>query len=548
MQESTGHLFYGDCLEVLREHVADQSVDLVYLDPPFNSNRDYNAFFAPADTTGATAQITAFEDTWHWGEQAQKEYDELLRNLNAGPVIPLVSSLRSFLGENDMMAYLVMMTSRLLELHRVLKDTGSLYLHCDPTASHYLKIVLDGMFGPTKFRNEIIWKRTSSHSDASNKYSRIHDVILFYAKSANTTWNRQHIEYDEEYKKRFKYEDKRGRYMDDNLSAKGLSGGGYEYKYKGIQGLWRCPIETMERLDNENRLYWTSKGGIRIKRYLHELPGVICGDVWTDIFPINSQSQERLGYPTQKPVALLERIIQASSNPGDIVLDPFCGCGTAVHAAEKLGRKWIGIDITHLAIALISQRMHSAFPDCAFTVTGTPQDVASARFLAENNGLNGRYQFQFWALSLVDAIPDNQKKKGPDGGIDGAIYAYDSPAAKKPFRIIVSVKSGKIPANHIRELRGLIEEHKNRDNTQMAFLLTLEPPSRKMVADAIAAGKYVYPGGQKEFPRIQILTIEELLGGKKPDYLDYQDRRSMNKQARKEKRPPREKLGSLLQI
>ena len=261
----------------------------------------------------------------------------------------------------------------------------------------------------------------------------------------------------------------------------------------------------------------------------------MCGDVWAGIFSLNSQSQERLSYPTQKPMALLERIIRASSNPGDVVLDPFCSCGTAVHAAEKLGRSWVGIDITYLAIVLISQRMHSAFPDCAFTVT--PQDVASARFLAENNGLRERYQFLFRALCLVGAIPDNQKKLGTDGGIDGAVYACGTPTAKKPFRIITSVKSGKIPANHIRELRGLIEKRRGRDNTQMAFLLTLEKPSKRMLTDAIAAGKYVYPGGQKEFQRIQVLTIEELLDGRKPDYLDYQDRRSRNKQAKKKNRP-----------
>ena len=541
-------LYYGDCLQVLAR-LPEKSTDLIYLDPPFNSNRDYNTFFTPAHDSSASAQVTAFEDSWHWGEQAQEEFGALLQNSSGGgKIFNIINSLKGFLGETDMMAYLVMMSSRLVELHRVLKDTGSLYLHCDPTASHYLKIVLDGIFEPANFRNEIVWKRTSSHSDSSNKFSRIHDIILFYSKTQNSIWNKIFVEYDDEYKKRFKYQDSRGVYTDGDISAKGLSGGGYSYEFNGVKGYWRCPLETMQRLADEDRLYYTKKGGIRIKRYLHELPGVACGDVWTDIFPINSQSQERLGYPTQKPAALLERIIQASSNPGDVVLDPFCGCGTAVHAAEKLGRQWIGIDITHLAITLISQRMKSAFPDCDFTVTGSPQDVASARYLAENNGLQGRYQFQFWALSLVDALPGRQNKKGPDGGIDGVIWAYDTPDARgKPFKIIVSVKSGKIPANHIRELRGLIEASRDRDNTQMALLLTLQRPSKKMVTEALTAGKYAYPGGQLSFPRIQILTIEDLLAGKRPDFIDYGDRRSMNKQARREQKKPAG-LGSLLDL
>lgn len=522
-------LHYGDCLNVLRE-LPDNLADLIYLDPPFNSNRDYNAFFTSAKGQGSTAQITAFEDTWHWGPQAEEEFGVLLRNPNAGLLgETLMPALRSFLGENDMMAYLTMMASRLVEMRRVLKDTGSLYLHCDPTASHYLKIVLDGVFGKENFRNEIVWKRTSAHSDSSNKFGRNHDIIFFYGKSAESVWNKIYVEYDDEYKKRFKYKDERGSFTDGDISAKGLTGGGYEYEYKGISGYWRCPIDTMERLDRENRLYFTKNGGIRIKRYLEELPGVLCGNVWTDIFPINSQSQERLGYPTQKPVALLERIIRASSNPGDVVLDPFCGCGTAVHAAQKLGRQWIGIDISHLAVSLIKKRMTEAFPDCEFKVSGTPEDVESARFLAESNGLEGRYQFQYWALSLVSAIPANDKKKGADSGSDGFIWAYDAPDAKKPYKINISVKSGKIPANHIRELGGML----GKGGIEMCLLITLEAPSKKMKADALSYGKYEYPNG-KEFQRIQILTIEELLEGKRLDYLDYGVGQAMPKKAKKE--------------
>lgn len=528
-------LYYGDCLHVLREYLADASVDVIYLDPPFNSNRDYNAFFA-GPTGTSTAQILAFEDTWHWGPQAQGEFDALLRHPEGGAVPGIINSLRGFLGENDMMAYLVMMTSRLLELRRVLKDTGSLYLHCDPTASHYLKIVLDGVFGPENFRNEIMWKRTSSHSDAAKRFARNHDTLFFYVKTENSVWNPLYTDYDDAYKQRYRHEDARGRYMDDNLSAKGLSGGGYRYTYKNISGYWRCPLEKMEQLDKEDRLYFTQNGGIRIKRYLHEVKGVLCGNVWTDIPPLNSQSKERVGYPTQKPSALLERIIRASSNPGDVVLDPFCGCGTAIHAAEKLERRWIGIDITHLAIAIITQRMHRAFPHISFAVTGTPKDVEAARYLAETSGLEGRYQFQYWALSLVDAIPSQGRKKGADSGEDGFLWVYDSPDPKvRPFKIAISVKSGKIPANHIRELAGMMAAA--RDNTQMAALVTLEPPSKKMLADAAAAGEYVYPNG-KRFPRVQVLTIEALLKGTaRLEYLDYGEGRAMPRQGKVEKKP-----------
>ena len=259
------------------------------------------------------------------------------------------------------------------------------------------------------------------------------------------------------------------------------------------------------------------------------MPGIPVTDCWDDIGRLQGGHAEFLGYPTQKPVALLERIIRASSNPGDVVLDPFCGCGTAVHAAQKLGRQWIGIDISHLAVSLIKKRMTEAFPDCEFKVSGTPEDVESARFLAESNGLEGRYQFQYWALSLVSAIPANDKKKGADSGSDGFIWAYDAPDAKKPYKINISVKSGKIPANHIRELGGML----GKGGIEMCLLITLEAPSKKMKADALSYGKYEYPNG-KEFQRIQILTIEELLEGKRLDYLDYGVGQAMPKKAKKE--------------
>ena len=539
-------LYYGDCLQILKE-LPDACVDLVYLDPPFNSNRDYNAFFSSPTGGKNSAQITAFEDTWHWGEQAEVEYHQLLHNPNAGQLAEtLMPALRSFLGENDMMAYLTMMASRLVEMRRVLKDTGSLYLHCDPTASHYLKIVLDGVFGKENFRTEISWKRSSAHNDAKQgrkKYGNIRDIIFFYTKDKKYTWNWIYTAYDKEYiEKNYRYDDGDGRkYRLDNLTA-AKGGGDTSYDFHGTKPYkgryWAYSRENMEKFLQEGRLYFPKGGGTpSYKRYLDEMPGVPMQNSWDDIKP--ASGSEYLGYPTQKPVALLERIIRASSNPGDVVLDPFCGCGTAVHAAQKLGRKWIGIDISHLAVALIKQRMTSAFHDCEFEISGTPKDVESARYLAESNGLEGRYQFQYWALSLVDAIPANDKKKGADSGSDGFIWAYNDPNATKPFKINISVKSGKIPANHIRELGGML----GKDSVELCLLITLEEPSKKMKKDAVSYGFYTYPNG-KEFPCIQILTIQELLDGKRPDFLDYGCGKAMPKKAKKEVKKIRQ--GSLV--
>lgn len=474
-------LFYGDCLDVLRT-LESESVDLVYLDPPFNSKRDYNAFFSSSEHKDANAQITAFEDTWHWGEQAQKEYNDLLLNPEAGALgETLLPALRQFLAESDMMAYLVMMASRLVEMKRILKSTGSLYLHCDPTASHYLKIILDSVFSVNNFRNEIVWCYRGAGYPKKD-FGKRHDIIFRYAKSKDFIFNLDNVRvpYAKTTQERFKHKIGNVR--------KGIDYGDQTLNPKG-----RHP------------------------------------DDWWEIQPIAPSAKDRLGYPTQKPLELLERIILASSNPGDVILDPFCGCGTALHAAEKLKRKWIGIDITHLAIGLIRQRLNKAFPECKFSEEGTPRDIASAKYLAESNGLEGRYQFQYWALFLAGALPAQGRKKGADAGVDGYIWFFDNPHPQaKPKKILVSVKSGKIPANHIRELAGML-----KDPAEIAVLLTLEEPSRIMKADAIAAGNFKYPNGH-EVPKIQILTVKDLLEGKRPNYLDYGEGRAMNKQAKQE--------------
>ncbi len=501
-------LYYGDNLKVLREYIPDGSVDLIYLDPPFNSKADYNVLFKEPTGEPSRAQITAFEDTWHWTDETERAFKEIVETAPAN-VVEMARAFRQFVGANDMMAYLTMMCIRLLELRRVLKETGSIYLHCDPTASHYLKILMDTIFGKKNFRNEIVWKRTSAHNDPK-RWGRVHDIILYYSKGDSYLWNTNYLPHNEEYKERFRYSDLDGRkWTDDNLTAKGLSGGGYDYEYKGIRSLWRVPYETMCRLDKEDRLHFTNKGGIRLKRYLDELPGVPYQDLISDVPPINSQAAERLGYPTQKPEALLERIINASSNEGDIVLDPFCGCGTTITVAQKLNRQWIGIDLTHLAINLIKWRMKHMFYLEAkedYEVIGEPEDLSGAMELAHQD----RYQFQWWALSLIDARPYGDKKKGSDTGIDGFLYYFDD--KDKVHKGIVSVKSGKVGVKDIRDLGHVID----REKANLGILLTLERPTKDMVSEAVKKGFFTSAGFGKDYPRLQILTVEEVLAGKQP--------------------------------
>jgi site-specific DNA-methyltransferase (adenine-specific) len=503
-------LYFGDNLEILRNHIPDESVDLIYLDPPFNSNATYNVLFAEKSGEKSAAQITAFEDTWHWSIESEKSFHE---TVTEGPqkLSDLLQALRSFLGQNDMMAYLTMMAPRLVEMHRVLKHTGSLYLHCDPTASHYLKIVLDAVFGQQNFVNEIIWRRAFAHND-SGRCGRIHDTILFYAKSERRTWNRVLHAPNREYIETFfdGYDEKRKeRYQRISLSAGGLSGGGYDYEYKGVRANWRCPLSTLEQHDREGRLHWPKKGVPRLKRFESEYEGTVIQDIWTDINKIHNQSAELLGYPTQKPEALLERIIKASSNEGDIILDPFCGCGTAIATAERLHRHWMGIDITHLAITLMRHRLRHAFGSelSEYEVIGVPKDLTSAAALAQQDC----YQFEWWALDLVDARPAHDKKKGADSGIDGYINFFDDYSSKAK-RIIVQVKSGHVSSSQVRDLKGVLE----REKAAIGAFVTLKKPTRDMIKEAASAGFYEathYAG--REYPRLQIVTIEELLSGKK---------------------------------
>ena len=510
------YLHFGNNLDVLREKISSESVDLIYLDPPFNSKRAYSMLFKTPKGHESEAQIGAFDDTWHWGPQAEIEFSQIMKQPNTD-VAEMMRALRSFLGENDMMAYLTMMANRLLELHRVLKSTGSLYLHCDPTASHYLKIVLDGIFGLGNFLTEIVWNRSTnsgSSKSIAKRFSTDHDVILFYTKDRdNYVFNQQFRPYSADYIKHY--------YIYDDEDGKG--------PYQ-LQALATYSEERLEKLKTEDRIVQGKGKLARFKDYLNDKKGVPINDIWTDIEPVNPIAKEKLGYPTQKPLALLERIIKASSNPGDVVLDPFCGCGTAVHAAQKLERQWIGIDITCLAISLIEKRLKDAFPNAGefFKVEGTPTAIDEARDLA----LRDKYQFQWWACSLVNAQPYQGKKKGSDGGIDGLLFFEDSDVGI-PGKIIVSVKGGEnVGVTMVKDLIATVQ----REGAAIGLFVTLTQPTKPMITEAATAGFYESPAGPS-YPKIQILTIEGLLHKReRAEFPDFGKGRMTLKAAPREKK------------
>jgi len=452
-------LYYGDNLDVLRRYVKDESVDLVYLDPPFNSNQTYNVLFKEQNGSRAASQVRAFEDTWTWNQESESVFAEIVTW--GGRVADCLQAFRRFLGECDVLAYLVMMAPRLVELRRVMKPTASIYLHCDPTASHYLKMLMDAVFGPGSFRNEITWHYQRWPAKQKN-FQRMHDVILFYSKTY-----RENI---------------------FNVLLESLS--------KGTLKRWRGKKSKVEY-----------DGDVRLVTQMTEedSPGRPMDDVW-DIPVINSQAKERIGYPTQKPQALLERIIKASSNEGDVVLDPFCGCGTTIAAAQKLDRRWLGIDITHLAINLIKNRLKDSFGEAAaFEVIGEPVSVPDAERLAESDP----YQFQWWALGLVGARPVEQKK-GADKGIDGRIiFQGDEPGVFES--VILSVKTGKPGPAHVRDLKGVLD----REKAPIGVLITMQDQTADMKTEAVTAGFYESATWARKYPKVQLLTVADLLAGKK---------------------------------
>ena len=512
---ATNLLYYGDNLDILRRYLPDAGVDLVYLDPPFNSNRDYNVIFRDESGNATDAQLLAFEDTWHWGPSAEATYAYLTNTARHEGRVPdkvstIIAALRAGIGENQMMAYLVEMAVRLVELHRVLKPTGSLYLHCDPTASHYLKLILDATFGPMNFQNEIVWERTISHNMPSASYPKVNDILLFYSKTEAFTFNTIYTEYGEAQMKRFKADESGRLYKAENLTFS-TANPTRQFEWRGTKPpsnrSWGASADQLEKWLAEGRILLKRDGTPRLdglKIYLDDTKGKPLGTNWTDIARIGNTSGERLGFPTQKPIALLERVVTASSNPGDVVLDPFCGCGTALIAAQSLGRNWIGIDITYLSIAVMKARLRDAFK-IEVPVIGQPTEVEGARQLAE--GDDGRYQFQWWALNLIDARPlGGTEKKGADRGIDGRI-TFTVGGKGEMGQALVSVKSGGVNSSMIRDLKGTIE----REGAEIGLFITLEEPSKPMLLEASTAGVYTSPISGKDYPRIQILSIRQLL-------------------------------------
>ena len=475
-------LYYGDNLDVLRLHVADESVDLIYLDPPFKSDQNYNVLFQEQDGSRSASQIHAFEDTWQWDQSAAAAFEEVVEG--GGQVSLAMQAFRTVLGESDMLAYLSMMAPRLMKLHRVLKPTGSIYLHCDCTASHYLKMLMDSVFGFGNFRNEVLWYYYNKMHDSRKKlFARANDILLFYVKDMHRDFTFHQLkEKREKPIKQLRRKKLKGRMVNVKDDS-----GHCVYAVKEdrtIDNVWRLPC-------------------------------------------LQPAASERLGYQTQKPEALLERIILASSNEGDTVLDPFCGCGTTLAVAQRLNRQWIGIDITQAGIVVIKQRLRDTFADgLTYQVIGEPTSLPDAAALAAADP----YQFQWWALGLVGARRADGKK-GADQGIDGRLYFHDEPEGGKTKQIIFSVKAGKVQASHTRDLRGVID----REKAVIGVLITMEKSTKPMRTEAASAGFYkseFHSGYPTQHAKIQIVTVEELLEGKTLDLPQSRDLRTFKKAVR----------------
>lgn len=515
-------LYYGDNLDVMRKHIRDETVDLCYIDPPFNSQRNYNQIYNNVGQEDR-AQAQAFVDTWVWDDHAKECFEQILFNVNGVQTKQSIELIRGFdtvLGRGSLLAYLVNMTVRVAEIRRTLKPTGSFYLHCDPTASHYLKLVCDALFVSQggDYKNEIVWKRTNAHSDSkqgASHYGRIHDIILFYSKGPKPTFNTQWLPYDREYTEthyRYVEEGTGRRFRKGDLTAN-KPGGDTSYEWKGVRPYkgryWAYSKAKMEEFESQGRLIYTKSGMPEYKRYLDEMPGRPAQDAWEDIPPLNSQAQERLGYPTQKPEALLERIIKSSSNEGDTVLDAYCGCGTTTAVAQRLNRRWIGIDITYQSISLVLRRLEKAYgPEVLAQITqdGIPRDMASAVALAHKKDDRVRKEFEKWAvLTYTNNRAVINSKKGADGGVDGTAYFMTS--KRDNAKIIFQVKSGHVGRGDVAKLRGDME----RERAELAVLITLEEPSGPMLKDASAAGSYRHEAMGKSYDRIKVVTVKEII-------------------------------------
>ena len=529
-------LVRGDNLEEMRKF-PDECIDLIATDPPFNSKRDYFVPFRDEHGQEPDTLVKAFADTWTWGEAAEEAYGFLLVE-EGGQIGETIQGLRKFLNETPMMAYLVMMSVRIVEMHRILKSTGSLYLHCDSAASHYLKIILDAVFKPQQFRNEIVWQRTSTHNDGK-QYGRIHDTILFYSKSDRRIWNPVYTELDPTYvRKKYQKEDERGRYRIDNLYAQGVTQKGESGQpWRGVNpslsgNHWRAPRraswpsgleppenyeslsvhEKLDVLDANGLIYWPPKGTVPgFKRYLSTSKGRRIQDIITDIKKLGKRSPEKTDYPTQKPIALYERIIKASSKKCGLVLDPFCGCGTTLMAAETQGRQWIGIDLTYLATGAVQIQIEKFFPQLRneITMTGAPENLEQALELARTDHKG----FEEWCVTHVLKFKSNAKKVG-DKGIDGRFtFPLGKIKGKQAYgKAVAQVKGGKYAPGHIRDFRTAMKDEK----ADLGVFVVTSPPSQGMLTLATKAGMYKHPSYEFSAPRLQIYEIQDYFRGNLP--------------------------------
>ena len=529
-------LVRGDNLEEMRRF-PDECIDLIATDPPFNSKRNYFVPYRDQHGQEPDTLIRAFTDTWTWGEAAEDAYQHLLVE-EGGQIGNTIQGLRQFLNETPMMAYLVMMAVRIVEMHRILKPTGSLYLHCDPSASHYLKIILDAIFGASHFRNEIVWQRTSSHNDG-NRFGRVHDIILFYSKNPQPLWNPVYTAHDPEYVERaYRHEDERGRYRVGDLTAAGVTQRGESGQtWRGINpstvgNHWRAPRreawpegveppenyeslsvhEKLDVLDASGLIYWPPTGRVPgFKRYLSTSRGRRVNDVITDINPLASNSRERTGYPTQKPTELYKRIVAASSNEGDLILDPFCGCGTTLVSAEELNRHWIGIDLTYLSIGAVRQQFERLFPQHreSVTIVGTPENEEQALRLAHDDP----YAFEEWCVTHVLHFRPNERRGG-DGGIDGTFrFPLGRIQGRQAYgKAVAQVKGGTYTLSHVRDFRTAMQ---NTDADLGVFVVTT-PPTRGMQTEARRSGPYTHPNYDLSVPVLQIYEIQNHFRGIPP--------------------------------
>lgn len=522
----TKRLHYGDNLKLMKllnQENPDGFIDLIYIDPPFNSKRNYNVLFESIDLKDAKAQKEAFADTW----SSVSYYDTLaeIQNLDLN-LYRFLLALDTINISKSAISYLTTMSIRIWYMHKLLKDTGSFYLHCDPNMSHYLKIVCDLIFGERRFHNEIVWKRTNAHNvtKRANSYGAIHDIILYYTKSKSFIWNKQFTNYDKNYiAKAYNKKDENGFFKTSDITA---NNPGYTYSWKGVmpsQGrFWAYSELRMQELEDTNKLYYSSSGKPYLKNYIHEMDGIILQDIWNDVPPISPQSQERLGYPTQKPEALMERIIKASTNEGDLVADFFCGCGTTIAVSEKLNRNWIGCDISHLAVKLIINRLSKPYQHDkersnflkSIIITGLPKDIASAKELARNADKH-RVQFQDWVIEYLLDGNSNPKKTG-DGGFDGYI-TFPSHNPKKRGLAIIEVKSGNVGIATLHSFMNVVEKQKADIGIFVCFA---EQLTKGMLIEASSKGNV---DGFKNCPVIQILTLEDLLAEIKPKLPGHSD-------------------------